>query len=106
MHLRKAEQTGNPARGVSFAAPSAVQVPGLKLGDAVFCRLFLWSVSRKRCGYLNLRFMQANMAGAGGKSMGSYDYLIKLMLIGDSGKKFIVLNEVKISGRSKAPLLL
>uniref|UniRef100_A0A6T7LZX2 Uncharacterized protein n=1 Tax=Hanusia phi TaxID=3032 RepID=A0A6T7LZX2_9CRYP len=25
------------------------------------------------------------MAGAGGKSMGSYDYLIKLMLIGDSG---------------------
>jgi Ras-related protein Rab-8A len=25
------------------------------------------------------------MAGAGGKSMGAYDYLIKLMLIGDSG---------------------
>lgn len=27
----------------------------------------------------------AAMAGAGGKSMGAYDYLIKLMLIGDSG---------------------
>lgn len=26
------------------------------------------------------------MAGAGGKSMGAYDYLIKLMLIGDSGE--------------------
>ncbi len=87
MHLCRCLKTMHPARGVSFAAPSAVQAPGLKLGDAVFCRLFLLSILRQRSGFLNLRCVQANMAGAGGKSMGSYDYLIKLMLIGDSGKK-------------------
>jgi len=34
---------------------------------------------------LTLTPLRAAMAGAGGKSMGAYDYLIKLMLIGDSG---------------------
>jgi hypothetical protein len=37
-----------------------------------------------KTGMLMLGYAGSRMAGAG-KSMGAYDYLIKLMLIGDSG---------------------
>jgi hypothetical protein len=71
--------------GRSFCGCKCLASPWVNMGDAVLS--LVPSPSNKAFDELNPRIMQVKMAGAGGKTMGSYDYLIKLMLIGDSGKK-------------------
>ena len=53
-------------------------IPTIHLAATIFLRFILHPPCPCSC-------RENEMAGSGGKSMGAYDYLIKLMLIGDSG---------------------